>query len=160
MDSIAFDDVPALEARVSEDYGPFGDTILVSQEMINEFADLTGDNQWIHVDVERCKAESPFGTTIAHGFLTLALLPALNQRTPSAYVIEGASNVVNYGSDALRFLSPVPAGSKLCVRKRLKAVEATPKGTRIVEERVVHIEGIERPAVVYEMILLYQAPRG
>ena len=77
METIRFDDIDALNALASEEFGEFGDAVEVTQEMINGFADLTGDHQWIHVDVERCKRESPFGGPIAHGFLTLSLVPRL-----------------------------------------------------------------------------------
>ena len=75
MQEIRFDDIAALRAHVSEEFGPFGEQVEISQDMINKFAELTGDQQWIHVDVERAKRESPFKQTIAHGFLTLSLLP-------------------------------------------------------------------------------------
>ncbi len=161
MDEIRFDDVEALKARVSEEYGPFGEPLEVSQQMIDDFAELTGDHQWIHVDVERCKKESPFGTTIAHGFLTLSLLPgmAAKRGEDPAYVIVGYGNAVNYGSDKLRFLSPVPAGSRIHSRSRLVSVEATPKGTRVANEIAVHVVGSERPALLYSMIVLYQPPQ-
>ena len=112
MEQIKFDDVSALQAKVSEEFGPFGGELEVTQKMINRFAELTGDRQWIHVDVERCRRESPFGGPIAHGFLTLSILPALNAKSRDAedWVIVGQGNVANYGSDKLRFLSPVPAG--------------------------------------------------
>ena len=77
MTAIAFDDIDAINAQASEEYGEWGDELVVTQEMINQFADLTGDHQWIHVDVERCERESPFGGPIAHGFLTLSLMPSL-----------------------------------------------------------------------------------
>jgi acyl dehydratase len=162
MQQIKFDDVAALEARVSEEFGPFGGEIEVTQAMIDRFAELTGDRQWIHVDVERCRRESPFGGPIAHGFLTLSLLPAINAKTHDAgdYLIVGQGNVANYGSDKLRFLSPVPAGSKLHSRSRLAGAEASPKGTRLVREIAVHVVGSEKPALLYSMILLYQPPRG
>ncbi|HEY8156083.1 MAG TPA: MaoC family dehydratase [Myxococcota bacterium] len=161
MQQIKFDDVTALQARVSEEFGPFGGEVEVTQEMIDRFADLTGDRQWIHVDVERCRRESPFGGTIAHGFLTLSLAPLMNAKARDAgdWVIVGQGNVANYGSDKLRFLSPVPAGSKLHSRSRLAAVEATPKGTRVVREVAIHVAGQEKPALLYTMILLYQPPR-
>src|SRR5206468_6924068 len=100
--------------------------------MINRFAELTGDHQWIHVDVERARRESPFRTTIAHGFLTLALLPRLSAgaRERARYEVVGQGSVVNYGSDKLRFLSPVPAGARVRSRSRLVEVEAGDKGTR------------------------------
>ena len=162
MEQVKFDDVAALQARVSEEFGPFCGELEVTQSMIDRFAELTGDRQWIHVDVERCRRESPFGGPIAHGFLTLSLLPAMNAKTRDAgdWVIVGQGNVANYGSDKLRFLSPVPSGSKLRSRSRLAAVEATPKGTRLVREIAIHVVGQEKPALLYSMILLYQPPRG
>jgi acyl dehydratase len=161
MEQIKFDDVTALAAHVSEEFGPFGGELEVTQAMIDAFAELTGDRQWIHVDVERCRRESPFGGPIAHGFLTLSLLPVINAKTRDAgdFAIVGQGNVANYGSDKLRFLSPVPAGSRLQARSRLAAVEASPKGTRVVREIAVHVVGQEKPALLYSMILLYQPPR-
>src|SRR5690606_13652301 len=129
MQEIRFDDIDALRAKVSDTFGQWGPELEVTQDMINRFADLTGDHQWIHVDVERAKRESPFKTTIAHGFLTLSLLPAL--RPAADYRIVGYGNATNYGSDKLRFVSPVPAGSKVHARSRLVAVEAKPKGTQV-----------------------------
>ncbi len=159
MEKIAFDDIEALRAHITEDFGLFGKQVEVNQEMINQFADITGDHQWIHLDEERCKKESPFGTTIAHGFLTLSLLPALSGGDPS-YVVTGAGNVTNYGSDGLRFLSPVPTDSKVHAHSRLKSVDAGKKGTRIVSEVAIHVVDSERPALVYDSIVLYQPPRA
>jgi acyl dehydratase len=161
VEKIPFDDIEALRARMSDDFGPFGREIEVTQQMINEFAEVTGDHQWIHLDVERCKRESPFGGPIAHGFLTLSLLPALGAASDEEpeYAIVGAGNAVNYGSDKLRFLSPVPAGAKVASRSRLSAVEAVPKGTRVAREVAVHAVGSDRPALLYSMITLYQPPR-
>lgn len=162
MEKIAFDDIETLEKKVSAEFGPWSEPVEVTQEMINQFADLTGDHQWIHVDVERAKRESPFGAPIAHGFLTLSLLPVLTAKTPDAgaFQLTGFANAVNYGSDKLRFLSPVPAGSKVQARMRLAEVSATEKGTRIAREVGVHVVGSERPALLYSMIVLYQGPRG
>lgn len=158
MEEIAFDDIPALEARISEEFGPWGGELLVSQEMIDQFAELTGDRQWIHIDVERAKAQSPFGGPIAHGFLTLSLLPSL--RPGQSFRIVGYGNATNYGADGLRFLSPVPAGSKLHSRARLAAVEAKPKGTLVTNETAVHVVGSDRPALLYKGLLLYNPKRG
>ena len=161
MEKIRFDDVEALRAKVSEEFGDFGGELEVTQDMIDRFADLTGDHQWIHVDVERCRRESPFGGPIAHGFLTLSLMPALaakSTREPE-WAVTGYGNAVNYGSDKLRFLSPVPSGAKIHSRSRLAAVEATPKGTRVEREFAVHVVGSEKPAILYRMIILYQPPR-
>ncbi len=158
MKEIRFDDLDGLRARVTEEYSPWGPETEVTQDMIDRFADLTGDHQWIHVDVERCKRESPFKGPIAHGFLTLSLLPKLRARTDFAIV--GHGNAVNYGADKLRFLSPVPAGAKVRARSRLTSVEAKPKGTMVKQEIQVGIVGQETPALLYEMIVLYNPPRG
>jgi acyl dehydratase len=159
MEQIKFDDIAALQKQVSEEFGPFGGELEVTQQMINDFADLTGDHQWIHVDVERCKRESPFGGPVAHGFLTLSLLPRMAAKGTDGFAIVGQGNVVNYGSDKLRLISPVPAGAKIHSRSRLAAVEAAPKGTRVVREIAIHVVGQEKPALLYAMILLYQPPR-
>jgi acyl dehydratase len=161
MEKIAFDDIPALSKRVSEEWGPWGRELEVSQDMIDRFAELTGDRQWIHIDVERCKRESPFGGPIAHGFLTLSLLPQLGGGgAEGEWAITGYGNAVNYGADKLRFLAPVPAGARIHCRSRLVEAEATPKGTRVVNELAVHVVGSERPALLYQMIVLYQPRRG
>ena len=160
MEEIRFDDVESLRKKVSTEWGPFGGELEVTQEKIDTFADLTGDRQWIHVDVERCKKESPFKTTIAHGFLTLSLLPKLSASAGDGYAITGYGNATNYGAESLRFLSPVPAGSKVHARRRLKSVEATPKGTKVVSQVAVHVVGSERPALLVDSIILYQPPRA
>ncbi|HXQ20194.1 MAG TPA: MaoC family dehydratase [Candidatus Acidoferrales bacterium] len=153
MEQIRFDDIEKLKTKVSDTFGPFGSEVQITQDMINKFADLTGDHQWIHVDVERCKRESPFKQPIAHGFLTLSLLPVL--RAGSDYQIVGYGNATNYGADKLRFVSPVPAGSKVQARSRLVAVEAKPKGTQVTQEINVHVAGNDRPALIYVMLVLY-----
>jgi acyl dehydratase len=153
MEQIRFDDIEKLKTKVSDTFGPFGAEAQVTQDMINKFADLTGDHQWIHVDVERCKRESPFKQPIAHGFLTLSLLPVL--RAGSDYQIVGYGNATNYGADKLRFVSPVPAGAKVYARSRLVAVEAKPKGTQVTQEINVHVVGNDRPALIYVMLVLY-----
>ena len=157
MQEIRFDDIEGLKKQIKDDYSPWGPEQQVTQEMINGFAELTGDHQWIHVDVERCKRESPFGGPIAHGFLTLSLLPKLRAR--SDFAIVGAGNAVNYGANKLRFLAPVPAGAKLHARSRLMSVEAKPKGTLVSQEIQVGIVGQETPALLYEMVVLYNPPR-
>lgn len=156
MQKVAFDDIATLQSLVSDEFGEWGPEVEVTQDMINRFADLTGDHQWIHVDVERAQRESPFKRTIAHGFLTLSLVPAL--RPKSAYQIVGYGNATNYGADKLRFVSPVPAGSKIQARSRLVAVEAKPKGTQVTSELAVHVAGSERPALLYTMLVLYHPP--
>jgi acyl dehydratase len=153
MEEIRFDDLEALRAKVEDGFGPWSPPIEVTQEMINRFADVTGDHQWIHIDVERAKRESPFGTTIAHGFLTLSLLPKLG--AGGAWRVTGFGNATNYGADKLRFVSPVPAGASVHARSRLLAVEGKPKGTQLTQEIHIHVVGNERPALTYEMLTLY-----
>ncbi len=125
--------------------------VTISQQMINTFAEATGDHQWIHVDVVRAKAEMPGGTTIAHGYLTLSLLPKL---ISTIYQVCERSRSLNYGSNKVRFTSPVPAGSRVRAQLRLKASEAVERGRRLIAEATVEIEGKERPALVAEIITM------
>ena len=156
MEEIRFDDIEKLKTKVSDSFGDWSEAVEVTQEMINRFADLTGDHQWIHVDVERAKRESPFGGTIAHGFLTLSLLPRM--RSKQTWAITGFGNATNYGANKLRFVSPVPAGSKIQSHARLVAVEARPTGTQVTQDIQVHVVGKDKPALIYEMIVLYHPP--
>jgi len=156
MEDIRFDDIAALQAKATDAFGPFGPELEVSQEMINKFAELTGDHQWIHLDVERAKRESPFKQTIAHGFLTLSLIPRL--RVMSGFQIVGFGNATNYGADKLRFVAPVPAGAKIHARSRLVGAEAKPKGTQVTTEINVHVVGSDKPALIYLMLVLYHPP--
>jgi hypothetical protein len=156
MEEIRFDDISRLKTKVSETFGAWSEPIEISQETINRFADLTGDHQWIHVDVERARRESPFGGTVAHGFLTLSLLPRL--RGNPTWHIAGYGNATNYGANKLRFVSPVPAGARIHARSRLLGVEAHPKGTQVTQEINVHVVGNDKPALIYEMIVLYHPP--
>ena len=156
MDNIRFDEIEKLRSKISDSFGPFGPELQITQEMINKFAELTGDHQWIHVDVERCKRESPFKQPIAHGFLTLSLIPTI--RAVTDYQVVGFGNATNYGADKLRFTAPVPAGSKVHARSRLVAVEKKPAGTQVTTELHVHVVGQERPALIYLMLVLYHPP--
>src|SRR6266404_2109324 len=153
VEEVRFDDIAALQAKVSKDFGPWSKPIQVTQEKINQFADVTGDHQWIHLDVERCKRESPFGGPVAHGFLTLSLLPAF--KTTEDWTITGYRNVVNYGANKLRFVAPVPAGAKVHARSRLVAVEPRPQGTMLTRETEIQVVGQQKPAVIYEALMLY-----
>jgi acyl dehydratase len=155
MTEIRFDDCEALNAQAGE-FGAWGHELMVTQEMINQFADLTGDHQWIHVDVERAKKESPFGGPIAHGFLTLSLIPSL--MPTEALRVTGHANAANYGGEKLRFLSPVPAGAALHARTRLVRAESKPRGTLVTLEVEVGVVGDERPAILYAMQVLYMGP--
>ena len=155
MKQIQFDDLAALQECVSEEYGEFGNVVEVAQDRINQFADVTEDHQWIHVDVERAKKESPYKTPIAHVFLTLSLLPALEK---DPFEVVGYGNAVNYGSDKLRFLSPVPAGSKVHARSRLVSAEAGKHGTRVEMMVEIHVVGNDTPALIYSEIMLFMPP--
>jgi hypothetical protein len=153
MENIKFDDVEKLRSKISKEFGPWSEPIEVSQDKINKFADVTGDHQWIHIDIERSKKESPFGGPVAHGFLTLSLLPAF--KTSGEYTVSGFRNMVNYGANKLRFISPVLAGSKVHAHSRIVAVEPKPQGTQVTQETSVHVVGNDRPALTYEGIVLY-----
>jgi acyl dehydratase len=121
------------------------DWVEISQQRISSFAEATGDMQWIHLDVERAKRESPFGTTIAHGFLTLSLLPMLMQNAIHlSYIKMG----VNYGLNKVRFPAPVPVGSKLRGHLKLLAVEEITDGAQMSWEISVEREGGDKPVCV------------
>ena len=152
MTEIRFDDVDGLNAAVSEEFGPWGPPTKVTQEMVDAFAELTGDHQWIHSDVERAKRDSPFGGTIAHGFLTLSLLPALGAQTVR---ITGQSSAVNYGAEKLRFLAPVPIPCEVHARGRLVRAEARPKGTLVTTEADISVMDAAKPSLLYTMQVLY-----
>jgi acyl dehydratase len=153
MESIRFDDVEKLRSKISQEYGGWCKPIEVTQQKINQFADVTGDHQWIHIDIDRCKKESPFGGPVAHGFLTLSLLPAFEYSND--WQVVGFRNVVNYGANKLRFISPVPAGARVHAHSRLVAVDARPQGTQVTQETAVHAVGNDKPALIYEGIFLY-----
>ena len=120
----------------------------VTQDRIDQFAKATGDFQWIHVDLERAR-QSPFGTTIAHGFLTLSMLPRLSD---SAFEISDRKMGVNYGLNRLRFTSPVPAGSKIRARFTLTKLDAIDGGVQTTWNVVVEREGSDKPVIVAETL--------
>src|SRR5215475_9439406 len=113
--------------HIGTELGP-SEWLTVTQEMIDKFADATGDHQWIHVDVERAKRDMPGGKTIAHGFLTLSLIAGLAHQT---HDIRHRSRGINYGSDRVRFTSPVQVGSRIRLRQKLKKVEDIEGGVRM-----------------------------
>ncbi|MCB1687032.1 MAG: MaoC family dehydratase [Halioglobus sp.] len=154
MEKYEYTDIEALQGLVSDTFGQWSAPVEITQELVNQFAELTGDDYWIHTDPEKAKTDSPFGTTIAHGFLTLVLMPKM-RGTPS-YEVTGYNNILNYGSDKLRFTGPVPVGSSVRSRSRVKEVTATPKGTRMILEQHIHVVGQdERPVLIYELIMIY-----
>jgi acyl dehydratase len=125
--------------------------LTVDQAMIDRFAEATGDRQWIHIDVERAKREMPGGKTIAHGYLTLSLLPRLSQ---GIWRIAKRSRSINYGSNRVRFLNPVTSGSRVRLVQTLKAAEPIEGGQRLIFEAKIEIEGEARPALIAETIAL------
>jgi acyl dehydratase len=138
-----------LKQHIGKTLGPT-EWITVDQAMIDKFAEATGDHQWIHVDVERAKKEMPGGKTIAHGYLTLSLLPRL---VPTLLQVKKRSRGLNYGSNKIRFTNPVPAGSRIRLRQTIKNVEDVEgHGVRVTSEMVMEVEGQERPALVAEVL--------
>jgi acyl dehydratase len=129
------------------------DWLEIDQARIDAFADATGDHQWIHVDPARAKAESPYGTTIAHGFLTLSLIPALSKQ---CFVVENARMGINYGLNKVRFIAPVPVGSRLRVRSELADVNRIDDTTaHLTVRHTVEVDGNDKPAALAEMIGRY-----
>ena len=148
------ENIQELKKLVGQELG-ISKWIEINQERINKFADATGDHQWIHVDTERAKTDLPGGQTIAHGFLTLSLLPMITQ---DIYKVKGVRHSLNYGSDRVRFTSPVPSGSRVRGRYVLKsAAEVKDNGLKIVGETTIEIEGKDRPACVVESIGIFYA---
>ena len=143
-----------LKQHIGVELGP-SEWMTVDQAMIDKFADATGDHQWIHVDVERAKREMPGGKTIAHGYLTLSLVPRMGA---TLVEVTKRSRGINYGSNKVRFTSPVPAGSRIRLRQRILAVdEVAGNGVRVTTECSVEVEGQERPALVAEIMGLRYA---
>lgn len=150
---ISVKDIEAMKSLVSEEYSPWSNEFTVSQEVINEFARLSGDDYWIHTDPVQAREKSPFGTTIAHGALVQVLASQL--RIPLDYEVVDFNNMVNYGSDRLRFPTPVPSGCKIRARARIKAVEQVKSGVQATMELNIHVVGQDRPAVINDLVILY-----
>ncbi|WP_018260865.1 MaoC family dehydratase [Methylobacterium sp. WSM2598] len=148
----AFDGPEALAAALGQELG-VGGWITVDQAMIDRFAEATGDRQWIHVDPERAARESPYGTTVAHGYLTLSLVP---QFIAELRRLDGLRLSLNYGLDRVRFPAPVLAGARLRGRVRLAAATPVPpRGLRVTYGVTVEIEGQERPACLADAVVLH-----
>ena len=141
---LAIDELPR---AVGIDLG-HTDWVEVGQERIDRFAEATGDHQWIHVDAERAAA-GPFGTTIAHGYLTLSLISML---LPDLMTVEGASMGINYGTNKVRFPAPVPAGSRVRASGTLTAADEVAGGYQVVATVAIEVEGSEKPACVAECV--------
>jgi acyl dehydratase len=144
---IVFDGVADLEKAVGTHLG-HSEWHTVDQDQIDAFAAATGDHQWIHVDPAKA-AEGPFGSTVAHGFLTLSLLPIL---TWQVYTVEGVKMIVNYGADKLRFPSPVPVGSRVRAGVELNAVTPIALGYQVALRVTIERDGGDKPACVADML--------
>ena len=139
----------ALRALIGQELG-VSDWLEVTQGLIDRFAEVTGDHQWIHVDVERAKREMPGGKTIAHGYLLLSLLPKLGA---GIYKLSWPTRSINYGSDKVRIVNPVKAGARIRLRQSLVAVEdGAPGAHRITVRQTLEIEGEAKPAMIADTI--------
>ncbi|MEV5612971.1 MaoC family dehydratase [Streptomyces sp. NPDC052225] len=145
-----FKDVDELKGAVGEQLG-YSDWVEIEQARIDRFAEATGDHQWIHVDPERAK-EGPFGTTIAHGYLTLSLLPLFG---PQLLSVEGMKMGVNYGTNKVRFPAPVPVGSRLRATAKITSVDDVPGGVQLSVAFTVERDGGDKPVCVAESVSRY-----
>lgn len=151
MDQLAI--IESIKARLGQEIG-VSDWLLIDQNRINQFADCTDDHQWIHVDVERA-AHGPFGKTIAHGFLTLALIPAMSRSIQLPLDESQVQMHINYGLNQVRFINPVPVNSRVRSRVTLMNVEAkSPNRILLTFKHTIEIEGQDKPACVAETLSL------
>jgi acyl dehydratase len=144
-------DLRTLGGRIGQEI-VVSDWLEVTQSRIDQFAEATGDNQWIHVDPARAATESPFKTTIAHGFLTLSLLSPLIRESMR---FTGLRMAINYGLNRVRFVSPVPAGARIRARITLQAVEEVPGGFQVIWQVAIEREGSAKPACAADWIVRY-----
>ncbi|MBI1733623.1 MAG: MaoC family dehydratase [Candidatus Rokubacteria bacterium] len=143
-----------LKTLIGRELGP-SEWITIDQPTIDKFADATGDHQWIHVDVERARRDMPGGKTIAHGLLTLSLVPRL---AATLLRVEKRRHGINYGLNKVRFITPVPAGSRVRLRQVIASVEAVEEnGVRITSDMTVELEGAPKPAVVAQTLSVQYA---
>jgi acyl dehydratase len=144
MAQTTVDGVEGVQGLVGQHLG-YSDWVPITQERVNRFADATGDHQWIHVDPERAAQESPFGGPIAHGYLTLSLLPML---LPQIVELTGFRMTVNYGTEKVRFPSPVPVGSRVRAGATLDSATPVEGGVQVLITVTMEIEGASKPAMV------------
>lgn len=152
MAQLVIEDLIALKALAGREIG-VSDWLVVTQERIGQFAEATEDRQWIHLDRERAKHESPYGATVAHGFLTLSLISFLMKQ--AVQIQSGIRMAVNYGLNRVRFPSPVRADSKIRGRFSLAAIKELPEGLEAVFSVTVESEGFEKPCCVAEWVVRY-----
>jgi acyl dehydratase len=148
--ALVINGIAGLQEKVGDHLG-YSEYVEITQEMVNQFAEATGDYQWIHVDVERAKA-GPFGGPIAHGYLTLSLGPRLS---PEIVQVTGVAMGVNYGANKVRFPAPVPVGSKLRLGAKLLSVEEIAGGAQVAMEFTFEVAGATKPSCVAEVLFRY-----
>ena len=148
MTATRFSSIDDAKARLGQEIG-ISDWMLIDQDRVNAFAQVTGDLQWIHVDVERARRESPFGGPIAHGYLTVSLLAKF---AGECMAVDGVRLAVNYGLNRVRFAAPVKVGSRIRARFVLAAVDDIDGGAQLQWQATIEIEGGEKPACVAEML--------
>src|SRR4030095_3043028 len=152
MPTRVIEGIEELKRLIGQEVG-VSDWFAVTQSRIDDFANATEDHQWIHIDAERAKTDSPFQTTIAHGFLTLSLMPHLASQ---AVKVQGDFKMgINYGLNRLRFVSPVPAGARVRAKFMLQSVEDFQGGSQISWSVTVESEGGQKPALVAEWLVRY-----
>lgn len=149
--SVSVKDIDGLKGLITEEWSEWTKPVEITQEMINVFAEVTKDHQWIHVDVEKANA-GPFGGPIAHGFLTLSLVSHFGFELGPK--IDDVLGGLNYGADRLRFLDPVPSGSQVHAKMRIVDVNQKDSGVLMKREIAVHVVGNDKPALVYESLVL------
>lgn len=147
-----FESLASLKAAAGEHLG-YSDWHTVTQEQINAFADATGDHQWIHVD-QAAAAQGPFGTTIAHGYLMLSLIPMLIKEIVT---VNGVRMGINYGLNRVRFPAPLPTGSAVRAGVRVASVEEIPDGLHVINEVTIERDGGDKPCCVAEAVVRYLA---
>jgi acyl dehydratase len=150
MEKLRFKNLTEFKTMIGKQL-PYSDWLTITQEMINDFANATLDKQWVHVDVERAKKESPFKTTIAHGFMSLAMLSKMLE---DLFQIDSVKMGLNYGLNKVRFPHPVPVNSKLQMQAVIKDIEDQHGGVKITFSCVVVIDGIDKPACVAEFLAM------
>lgn len=151
MSKLVFSCVADVKAYEGQEIG-VSDWILVDQDRINRFADATEDHQWIHVDVERARRELPIGSTIAHGYLLVSLMPKL---LDTFVEFRGVTRVINYGLNEVRFKNMVPAGKRVRLRGKLRSARQRAGGLQVIMENTIEIEGEVKPACRIETLVLY-----
>lgn len=147
---VTFANLSAFSAHAGQSLGET-EYIPITQEMVNQFAQATGDHQWIHTDPDRARVESPFKSPIAHGFLTLSLAPQLMAQL---YRIDSVKMAINYGANKIRFTNAVPVGSRLRLTAQLNNVEQQNNGLKAVIQCIFNIEGADKPVCIAELITL------